>query len=355
MAWSDWRGRLRQAFAQRPTDATIRPDGGTSCYRPVKRRSPEPAVMQGNDYGQPVSYVHTGFTGMTPPVSYGMDPGYGQQPSYGQPGYGQTAYGQTVYDQSAYGQTAYGQPAYGPGAYEQPAYGQTAYMQQSAPYSPQDSFPQQAYGQTALFRNAPQPDEKSAVRPEHGWFSQRETPRQPDNISYMPGFAPDSAVASAKHTEHILTMTGLKSCYDAIECMKNGETVFVMLDAIANEGESMRCQDMLAGAAFTLGCSVRMLQGGRIVLIVPEGVRILPEQQAVRQEFPPMFVRAPQAQTPQTQAPQSAEPMKRERRSSPRAEEWNAARSGKMDRYNPYTGTMPVAAGAYSSFGGCGY
>ena len=145
-----------------------------------------------------------------------------------------------------------------------------------------------------------------------------------------------------------MTMTGLKSCYEAIECMKNGETLLVMLDAIANEGESMRCQDMLAGAAFTLGCSVRMLQGGRLVLIAPEGVRILPEQQeGVRPEFPPAFMQAPQ------QAPQNAEQVKRERRAGPRAEEWQAARGA--EQYNPYTGTMPVAAGAYGSFGGYGY
>ena len=56
--------------------------------------------------------------------------------------------------------------------------------------------------------------------------------------------------------------------------MKDGETLIVMLDAIANESESMRCQDMLAGAAFTLGCSVRMLQGGRLVLIAPELLKL---------------------------------------------------------------------------------
>ena len=46
---------------------------------------------------------------------------------------------------------------------------------------------------------------------------------------------------------------------------------------------------------------------------------------------------------------------RRERRSGVRAEEWQAARNGQMDSYNPYTGTMPVAAGAYGSFGGYGY
>ena len=33
----------------------------------------------------------------------------------------------------------------------------------------------------------------------------------------------------------------------------------------------------------------------------------------------------------------------------------NVNRDGEMDNYNPYTGTMPVAAGSYGSFGGYGY
>ena len=53
---------------------------------------------------------------------------------------------------------------------------------------------------------------------------------------------------------------------------------------------------------------------------------------------------------PAAEAPQ---PARRERR-SPTAE-WEAARSGRMQNYNPYTGTMPAAAGSYASFGGYGY
>ena len=151
------------------------------------------------------------------------------------------------------------------------------------------------------------------------------------------------------HVEHIITLTGLKSCYDAIECMKDGETLIVMLDAIANESESMRCQDMLAGAAFTLGCSVRLLQGSRIVVIAPEGVKILPEQAAMSdiQRMPDMTARA-------AAVPEAPQPARRERRTGANAAEWNAARNGQMEGYNPYTGTMPVAAGAYASFGGYG-
>ena len=166
------------------------------------------------------------------------------------------------------------------------------------------------------------------------------------NISYMPGYAPDAGAAPFNHVEHIMALTGLKSCYEAIECMKNGETLIVGLDAIANENESMRCQDMLAGAAFTLGCTVRMLQSARLVLIAPQGVKILPEEIQARVEAVPPAYTAPV---------QENIPRQRERRTGRNAAEWNAARNGQMDNYNPYTGTMPVAAGSYASFGGYGY
>jgi hypothetical protein len=173
-----------------------------------------------------------------------------------------------------------------------------------------------------------------------------------DNISYMPGFAPANREAgNTLHVEHIMTLTGLKSCYEAIECMKNGETLIVMLDAIANESESMRCQDMLAGAAFTLGCTVRLLNGARIVVIAPEGVLILPEQQGMPEGIRPPEMKA----TRMTAAAETPRPGRRERRTGSNAADWTAARNGQMDNYNPYTGTLPVAAGSYGSFGGYGY
>ena len=345
MALSDWKNRLMQMFAPGTGDGTRRPDGGTSCYRPMRKRMPAEAADPQNyayaQQAQPVPYVHTGFTGMTPPSGYGAE-----EPVYAP----QQEFGQTAYAQPGFAQPGYAQPGFSPVPESQPVYPQGDVFPQQTAYGSFDAFSQPGNSQPFnLFQNRPEPDERTAARPERGWFPPRDQARQPNNISYMPGFGPENGSAG-QHVEHIMTLTGLKSCYEAIECMKNGETLIVMLDAIANEGESMRCQDMLAGAAFTLGCSVRMLQGGRLVLIAPEGVRILPEQQAVRQEFPPAFM-----QMTQKQAPQAAEHVKRERRVNPRAEEWNAARNGQMEQYNPYTGTMPVAAGAYSSFGGYGY
>lgn len=273
MAITDWVKELRGLFSRVRGDETRRPDGGTSHYRPLRRKgAEEPAVPAPADSGVP--YVHTGFTGMNPPAAYGYEP---------MGGTGRAAFG---------------------GMGEDPLRGETGY-----------------FGNTGA------------------------APRQ-DNISYMPGYGPASRDRGTPHVEHIMPLTGLKSCYEAIECMKNGETLIVTLDAIANESESMRCQDMLAGAAFTLGCTVRLLAGARIVIIAPEGVVILPEQavpEAARAaEERPAFA-APGAETARPARP---------RRTGPGTADWNAARNGEMNNYNPYTGTMPVAAGAYGSFGG---
>ena len=173
-----------------------------------------------------------------------------------------------------------------------------------------------------------------------------------DNISYMPGVQPQqNGMPAYAHVEHVMAMTSLRSCYEAIECMKNGETLIITLDAIANEGERMRCQDMLAGAAFTLGCNVRTLQGGRLVLIAPENVKILPEQPERRMEPP----RAWTGYTPPAEEPEPQAPARRERRVSQRSAQWTAARNGEFSSYNPYTGTKPAAAGEYANFGGYGY
>lgn len=291
MSLTNLKNKMMQRFFHGEKDGNRRPDGGTSCYRPIRRK--DQAEAPAPEEAPAMTYIHTGFTGMNPPAN-GFDTGFGME------SFGQQAYGQ---------QTAYGQP----GPFSAPAYEPPA----------------------------------TATRPERGWFASREETPDRNNISYMPGYAPENSAASFNHVEHILTLTGLKSCYEAIECMKNGETLIVELGAIANENESMRCQDMLAGAAFTLGCSVRMLQGARLVLIAPEGVKILPEEAGNRPAMmPPVY--APQPI-------QEPIPRQRERRSGRNAADWNAARSGQMDGYNPYTGTMPVAAGSYGSFGGYGY
>ena len=284
MALKDLITDIMGMFSKVRGDATRRPDGGTSHYSPMRKKT-DPAAQQPAENMQ---YVHTGFTGMTPPSDY--------------------SFGQGNANGGTWTQAPVQAPAHG------------------------TYFASNAGADTGMgtgFNRARQ-----------------------DNISYMPGFAPANREAgNTLHVEHIMTLTGLKSCYEAIECMKNGETLIVMLDAIANESESMRCQDMLAGAAFTLGCTVRLLNGARIVVIAPEGVLILPEQQGMPEGIRPPEMMA----TRLTAAAEAPRPGRRERRTGSNAADWTAARNGQMDNYNPYTGTLPVAAGSYGSFGGYGY
>lgn len=314
MALKELMKNIGSVFSRMSADITRRPDGGTSHYRPLRKKTadPQPGEMtQMQGAAQDPQYVHTGFTGMNPPTFFG---GYEQQ---------------TAYDQTAYGQTAYNNTSWAP-AYDQQAGGQTNYFRQ------QEQAPRQDYVGKGSFTG------------QTGFVQARRS----SNISYMPGVEPGIGRGQV-HVEHIITLTGLKSCYEAIECMKDGETLIVMLDAIANESESMRCQDMLAGAAFTLGCSVRLLQGARIVVIAPEGVKILPEQSAMPET--PRMTPEMQMQATRMAAAETPYPGRRERRTGTNTAEWNAARNGELEGYNPYTGTMPVAAGSYASFGGYGF
>ena len=200
MVLNDWKDKVMSMLSRKEGTGTRRPDGGTSCYRPLKRRAAQEPAMQGQEADQqPMTYVHTGFTGMNPPVSYD-----GMQDSGRNPAFGQTAYGQEAYDQTAWQPNPYGQA--------------TGYVQQQAgPYNAFAADSRNTYGaQNTYFQNRPEPEGRTAARPERGWFPQRETPVQQNNISYMPGFSPDAG-SSFTHVEHIMTMTGLRSCYEAID------------------------------------------------------------------------------------------------------------------------------------------
>ena len=263
MAFRDWLSRLTGLLSKTDTTASNRPDGGTSCYRPLRKKQRTEGEQQAPEAAQgnaPVTYAHTGFTGMNPPV---QDP-YGPQGGMNQPGM---------------------------------------------------------------------------------------AGRQPlNNISYMPGvYAPDAG-NTYTHVEHLMAITSLRGCYEAIECMKNGETLIITMDAIGQDSESIRCQDMLAGAAFTLGCTVRMIQAGSVVVIAPAGVKILPEVRR-RAWADPM---AMPYGMPANRPPQEQPPV-RERRSSQNAVGWEQASGEAYRSYNPYTGNVPAAAGDYSGYGGYGY
>ncbi len=286
-AFRDLQNWLKGRFSFGSGGDSRRPDGGTSCYRPVQRKGTgdsREAREQAAAYAerQPqIPYVHTGFTDMNPPAGGTYAPGN------------------------------LGGDPYGYGA------AQAAQQEYRAAF---------AAGQ--------------------------EIPPAGNNISYMPGaYAPDAG-SSFTHIEHIMTMTSLRSCYEAIECMKNGETLIVTLDAIVSESENIRCQDMLAGAAFTLGCTVRMLQGGSVVVIAPAGVKVLPERRGSNWENPVAGYSAP---LQQSAPPQQEEAPRRERRASQNAVGWENAFSEENRGYNPYTGRMPAAVGDYGNYGGYGY
>ena len=278
MAFSNLFAWLRSRIINGEKQGSRRPDGGTSCYRPVQPRDPreeELARAKAEEYasGQPaVANAHTGFTGMNPPAT-------GAAPVQNGPMTGYVNGGQAA------GMGWYGA---NPGAVNMASGG---------------------------------------------------------NISYMPGVTPESGDGYT-HIEHILTITSLTSCYEAIECMKNEETLIVTLDLLENDSERIRYQDMLAGAAFTLGCSVRNLQSLGVVIIAPAGVKILPERQE-RKWFQPQREAEPQ--------PEQGYYPRRERRSSQNPIGWENASNDGQTGYNPYTGTMPAAAGDYGAYGGYYY
>ena len=73
MGWKDLRARVRGLLGGQNGSASHRPDGGTSCYRPIQRRNRQEenlARAKASEYAanQPqIPYAHTGFTGMNPP------------------------------------------------------------------------------------------------------------------------------------------------------------------------------------------------------------------------------------------------------------------------------------------------
>ena len=297
MAWKDLQARIRSFLGGKGEATSRRPDGGTSCYRPIQRKNRQEenlAREKAAEYAaaQPqVAYAHSGFTGMNPPDA------------------GNMPYQNTL-----------GADPYGYGA------AQAAQQEYRAGYA-QAQGRQQDAGAAAGY--AWRPSEPPA-----------------ENISYMPGVSASSAGSSFTHVEHIMAITSLQSCYDAIECMKNGETLIVTLDVLGSEGESIRCQDMLAGAAFTLQCTVRNLASVGVVVIAPAGVKILPEQSGSSYAIPDPYA------APVQPYPEEEYPPRRERRASRNAVGWENAAQGGSQGFNPYTGSMPAAAGNYGAYGG---
>lgn len=298
---------FRQWLGKSADDAQAgrRPDGGTSCFRPNRKTDNRAATgavpeVRANMPQNNVSYVHTGFTGMNPPQSGIYPPGAGM-------------------DQTGWN----GWP-------QQPQTGFfSGYQPNTAPQA-QDRPPQ-------------------PVRPQGRRSGRRRSEEDTGNVFFMPGSFPGQPMPP-QQAVHVLNMSGLKNCYEAIDCMKNGETLIIIMEMIESEGDVVRCQDMLTGAAFTLGCTVRLLRGPRLILLAPPQVRILPDQT-------PDIGTQPVASEAGTAAGSMSEPLyntrtneyPRRRRVSQNTRGWRPGEDGQV---NPYTGTMPVTSGAYSGFGG---
>ena len=105
MVLKDLMKNIGGVFSRMSADITRRPDGGTSHYRPLRKKTAEPQpgeMNQGQGEPQDPQFVHTGFTGMNPPAYYG---GYDQQTAYGQTSFGNTSWA-GPYDQQAGAQTS---------------------------------------------------------------------------------------------------------------------------------------------------------------------------------------------------------------------------------------------------------
>ena len=233
--------------------------GYTSPYGQPQGYPPQQEAPQGYAaaYGQPqdpLSQYTAGVGGFQQPMNSGFQPGYtGQMPPQAAP-YPPMG-GQTGYQQPVGGQTAYQQPAP-----QQPMQGQGAYQPQGG------SAFQQGMGTAASGRTARMRAQREQQNPAPS----------PNNISYMPNTFVGADGKAYSHVERVAQLVSVSACFRIIEFMRNGESVIVNTESIANEADIQRCLDMLAGAAFTLGCSLtKITQVKRAYLIAPLSVLVM--------------------------------------------------------------------------------
>ena len=246
-------------------------NGGFGGYHPGKR---DPFGTQSLQIGQEdgrqaytqQNVPHTGWT------QTGFQTGYESipQPDWADPqrmqqnaAWQQPAQAATGWQQPAQGATAWQQPAQGATGWQQPAQGATAWQQPA-----QAAAAWQQPAQTGT--NWQQPAQTAA------WGAPPETVRQEGNISYMPGQFVTENGQAYKHVERVAQLVSVAACFRIMEFMRNGETVVVNTEAITNDADVQRCLDMLAGAAFTLGCSLTKITSiKRAYLIAPQSVLVL--------------------------------------------------------------------------------
>ncbi len=232
-------------------------NGGTSGYRPGKVQgrsifSTQSIPVQQATQSQP--RTSSGMTGRFQAMDGQMQQTQPQNYVPQQGGFTQTMPQQETWNGGMNGNM---------GGYQQPMQ-QTSYQQS---YAPMD----QGYQQ---------PMQQTSYQQPYAPMDQQPAQQAPDNISYMPGsnFV-DEDRRSYNHVERIVQLVSVAACFRIIEFMRNGESVIVNTESIANEADVQRCLDMLAGAAFTLECSLtKITQVKRAYLIAPKTVLVMQDK-----------------------------------------------------------------------------
>lgn len=264
-------------------------NGGFSGYRPGHARGRDLFATSGM---QPV----TGLTGSSRKLQMTgqTGAGYAAQPTAGMPD--PTAYQPMMQDsgwmqpmqaadQQMMQQTGYQQTGYQQTGYQQTGYQQTGYQPAGYQQNPYDMPPQPAYDPYAQGASyAAQPTQTNPYQ----WGAQTAAntavnPPVPNNLRYMnPGFdGPDGQHYT--HMERIVQLVSVTACFRIIEFMRSGESVIVNTESIASESDIQRCLDMLAGAAFTLGCTMtKITHLRRAYLIAPSAVLVMQDEALTR-------------------------------------------------------------------------
>ncbi len=252
-------------------------NGGTSGYRPGKVQgrsifSTQSIPVQQATQSQP--RTSSGMTGRFQAMDGQMQQTQPQNYVPQQGGFTQTMPQQETWNGGMNGNM---------GGYQQPMQ-QTSYQQS---YAPMDQGYQQPMQQTGYQQSyAPmdqgyqQPMQQTSYQQPYAPMDQQPAQQAPDNISYMPGsnFV-DEDRRSYNHVERIVQLVSVAACFRIIEFMRNGESVIVNTESIANEADVQRCLDMLAGAAFTLECSLtKITQVKRAYLIAPKTVLVMQDK-----------------------------------------------------------------------------
>ncbi len=309
----------------KPATAKHRVTRETGKQQPMQGGMPEQNGMPGFDMGaqQPMNY---GFTGVQQdPWQQGAQAtGYQSMPQMGT-GYQQPVggYQQDYQNQNNFQGTGY-QSAFGAG-YQQPRQS-TGFQQVGTGYQQNMGWQDQGLNQQ------PWGMEQGYQQPQQG---------QMDNISYMPGNFVGNDGRAYSHVERVAQLTQVAACYRIIEFMRNGESVIVNTEMIADERENQRCLDLLYGAAFAMNCTLtRVSQNKDIYLLSPSTVMVVPYDSIRRMSDQDMNERWPD---PEQMDARYGFGERRSQSSFRERREAAGRRSGYTDRYDNGYGSYAYA------------